>query len=385
MTFQRRAHKLNDSAKQTMRQRVVSASVMVVYFVVLFLFAILSDRINTWAPLRNNLLGQQINGFLLIFWTMPLIFIIAKEICNIYFRFKIAPYVVVTLAMLSLVYSPTLLYFFAYYDIAQIRAVIDVGNAIFGLQLTNIFTIVLLSNVLITCFVAVVLLLSYKQFTFKNWVIFSLLMGVASGFFIGIYFFNYVHGWTTLLFLFLITVMMDSFAYFGGVFFGKHKMAPVISPKKTWEGFAIALASTLVISVVILVIYAFADSHGTSLLQIFGIQFGKLEGIENPTNEIIYNMPLDPNFVTRTKAGWWGWMIVIILSFSVISVLGDLCYSAFKRKYRIKDYGNLIPGHGGILDRIDSHSFVFSFYFILTFFLHLFAKTAVLLPNIAIA
>ncbi|MDO4518262.1 MAG: phosphatidate cytidylyltransferase [Bacillota bacterium] len=101
----------------------------------------------------------------------------------------------------------------------------------------------------------------------------------------------------------------DICAYFAGVTLGKHKLCPVISPKKTWEG---AIGGVL----------------GTMILTgIFGFFFAK------------------PIIIHCLIMGLLG---------SVISMFGDLTASIFKRKMGIKDYGNLIPGHGGILDRFDS-------------------------------
>ena len=101
----------------------------------------------------------------------------------------------------------------------------------------------------------------------------------------------------------------DTSAYFAGVFFGKHKMTPVISPKKTWEGAVGGVIGTIIVS------------------GIFGFFFMK------------------PMIVDCMIMGFLG---------AVISMFGDLTASIFKRKMGIKDYGNLIPGHGGILDRFDS-------------------------------
>lgn len=101
----------------------------------------------------------------------------------------------------------------------------------------------------------------------------------------------------------------DTSAYFAGVFFGKHKMTPVISPKKTWEGAVGGVIGTIIVS------------------GIFGYFFMK------------------PMIVDCMIMGLLG---------AVISMFGDLTASIFKRKMGIKDYGNLIPGHGGILDRFDS-------------------------------
>lgn len=106
----------------------------------------------------------------------------------------------------------------------------------------------------------------------------------------------------------------DSGAYFVGVFFGKHKMAPIISPKKTWEGFAGGVACAMLI----MFAYTLVLEHAFSV---------------------------EVNYVAAVVYGALG---------SVTSVVGDLIFSVVKRQTGIKDYGNLLPGHGGVLDRFDS-------------------------------
>lgn len=118
--------------------------------------------------------------------------------------------------------------------------------------------------------------------------------------------------------------LADAGAYFAGSFFGKHKLCPKISPKKTIEG---------VIGGVIICVGACC---------LLGYIF----------SEFIYKGIQNVNYLN-----------LIILSFvgSLLSVLGDLSFSLVKRAYNIKDYGNIIPGHGGILDRFDSVVFVSPF------------------------
>jgi phosphatidate cytidylyltransferase len=108
--------------------------------------------------------------------------------------------------------------------------------------------------------------------------------------------------------IFIISFMTDTFAYFSGYLFGKHKLIPSISPKKTIEG---AIGGIL---------------GSTICCALFG-----------------YIFKLD---ITH--------MILIGSIGSVVAQLGDLFASAIKRYVGIKDYGKLIPGHGGILDRFDS-------------------------------
>lgn len=116
---------------------------------------------------------------------------------------------------------------------------------------------------------------------------------------------------------FVVAFASDSGAYFAGMFFGKHKLAPVISPKKTVEG---AIGGVLCAIVFMLIYGAILD-----------LPFQNLNFRVNYLYAVIY--------------GFLG---------SVAGVFGDLCFSILKRQTGIKDYGNLIPGHGGVLDRFDS-------------------------------
>ena len=125
---------------------------------------------------------------------------------------------------------------------------------------------------------------------------------------------NWENGRFYILLPFVIAFLSDTGAYFAGRFFGKHKLAPTISPNKTVEGvIGGVLAAVLGVTAYCLILkYAFSFNVRYLYIPVFGI-FGSLG-----------------------------------------AVFGDLCFSAIKRQTGIKDYGNLIPGHGGILDRFDS-------------------------------
>ncbi len=123
------------------------------------------------------------------------------------------------------------------------------------------------------------------------------------------------------LYMFYIAIacyMCDSGAYFFGVFFGKHKMIPRISPNKTWEGS----------------IGGYATGALTSLL------FGLLLCTDLPK----------------------GLLFCASLTLPLVAQLGDLSFSSIKRHFAIKDFGNLLPGHGGVLDRVDSLIFCLMFF-----------------------
>lgn len=116
-----------------------------------------------------------------------------------------------------------------------------------------------------------------------------------------------------LLVMYLLSLIWvaDSGAYFGGRAWGKHKLAPAVSPGKTWEG----VASGAVLSL----------AYAVGAAQLLGL----------PGNQ-------------------WSLFVVLSLVTVLFSVLGDLTESMFKRHAGIKDSGTLLPGHGGVLDRIDS-------------------------------
>ena len=111
--------------------------------------------------------------------------------------------------------------------------------------------------------------------------------------------------------LFLIIWGNDTFAYLVGSMIGKHKMFPTISPKKSWEGFVGGMIGSLAIGALI---YHFA---GKSIVI---------------------------------------WLLFAVI-ISLFSTFGDLFESIIKRKFEVKDSGNIIPGHGGMLDRFDSFLF----------------------------
>lgn len=121
---------------------------------------------------------------------------------------------------------------------------------------------------------------------------------------------NHHTGAWWLLYVMLLVWGADSGAYLFGKLFGKHKLAPKVSPGKTWEGVIGGLVTSALISWL----------------------FGRYA-------------PLNVVPVT---------LLVCSVIAALASVLGDLTESMFKREAGIKDSGNLIPGHGGILDRIDS-------------------------------
>ena len=148
-----------------------------------------------------------------------------------------------------------------------------------------------------------------------------LFLGISFNLFIGVRTYNLSY----FILLILITTLTDTFAYLGGMLIGKHKFTK-ISPKKTIEG---CVVGSLVSTFICTIYYINAINVNTNLIVI----------------------------------------ILSILILTVIGQIGDLFFSAIKRKYKKKDFSNLIPGHGGILDRLDSLIFVIIAFIVLIGFI----------------
>ena len=123
--------------------------------------------------------------------------------------------------------------------------------------------------------------------------------------------------------------LTDVFAFLVGRKIGKHKMSPHISPKKSWEGAVFGTLITLALNEGILFVY--------SLIAIKGMGYDY--------------------FITQSNIKYV-YLIPVSIVLSVVGMFGDLSASVLKRNVGVKDFSNLLPGHGGILDRFDSCTFV---------------------------
>lgn len=163
------------------------------------------------------------------------------------------------------------------------------------------------------------MLFDHNRYTFTTAAMFIAVTVTISFMFVHVSFIRHTdNGVLNVLVALIGCWITDSCAYFSGYAFGKHKLAPTISPKKTIEG---SIGGILGV-VVILTAYALISAN-------------------------IFN-------ITANVAN----AIIIALVCSVLSQLGDLCASIIKRENNIKDFGNIMPGHGGVMDRFDSFLFV---------------------------
>lgn len=122
----------------------------------------------------------------------------------------------------------------------------------------------------------------------------------------------------------LVSVFTDVAAFFVGRSLGRHKLAPVVSPKKTVEG---SIGGTVFAVAILAAVAAALRAAGLITVQ-------------------------------------WGWLILYLVTASVVGQFGDLAMSAVKRIAGVKDYSRLLPGHGGVLDRFDSLLFVLPYTYI---------------------
>lgn len=172
----------------------------------------------------------------------------------------------------------------------------------------------IMADVFLIYFIPVVLINDTKEYSVTD-----ALYLLGSTIFLGIAYNSFIlisnNSMLYLIYLALITVITDTFAYFTGYFIGKHKMCEKISPKKTWEG---AIGGAVIGTIIPVLFYLFFINSDINIFILVGLT----------------------------------------LVLSTVGQIGDLFFSSVKRHYDIKDFSNLIPGHGGILDRLDSLIFV---------------------------
>ncbi len=181
------------------------------------------------------------------------------------------------------------------------------------------FTGIIIATVLYCIYAVVMILVNHNDMDLGK---ITLVYGFPIPFAVAFYFLNVIinndNGIYYLLLLLNFSSICDMGAYFTGVTIGKHKLFPEISPKKTVEGAIGGIVSSIVFTVVI------------SLL------FEKFSIV----------------------------VLLLTIPFCILGMIGDLFASAIKRSVGIKDYSNLIPGHGGIMDRLDSIIMIAPFMFI---------------------
>lgn len=202
---------------------------------------------------------------------------------------------------------------------------VGLNGVIFNLDFINYTYFNLLLIYIITAIILVTLVFKYERFRIEDagFTFFAIIYVVFMFSFLPLIR-NMENGIYLIWIIFIGAWGTDTFAYFAGVTLGKHKMLPRVSPKKSYEGFFGGIAGCIILTV----LYGyFAISKGYISFSIYHfVFFGLVNGI--------------------------------------ISQFGDWIASAIKRYVNVKDYGKIMPGHGGVLDRFDSILFIAPFVYL---------------------
>jgi len=142
------------------------------------------------------------------------------------------------------------------------------------------------------------------------------------------------NGPSLVVFLLFVVWAGDTAAYYAGRAWGRHKMAPKLSPGKTWEGAIASVAGSVVIAAALI---------------------GLASLMQEPANSAVLSWleRTFPSAVLSYPDEIWYWLVLAAIT-NVAAQIGDLAESALKRSAGVKDSGSLLPGHGGVLDRIDA-------------------------------
>ena len=347
-------HKINKKTSRhnsNFSQRAKSSVFIVLYFAILIVLAVFANPKSQVIPSFQDNHLIPFGFFVLVFaLTIWVNYLIAKEINNCFIKYRKTHNDVILFLMLVICQSVSIwvvpfsetTYNILHWSIftTQITFISCLGGSLF---LLLIFSIIYFK-------------LNHIKTTRNVW-LGTLAIIIVTLLFVSVYYLIASKCWFVLLMLLLIPIFNDSFAYLGGMALGKHKMVPFLSPKKTWEGLIIGLVVSLILCVVIMVILFLENDAKMDNYELLGSFIG-WQWLTTDTQE---------QFINIVNKWWWiASSIGIIILLSIVSTFGDLLFSYFKRVNQIKDYSSLIPGHGGILDRIDSFALVITTYFIIS-------------------
>lgn len=337
-------NKISDESKSTLRKKTLFSIYIVSYVLLAILFLFFSSPLWTNSFMNFNNVEYLQFSFAIMYMLLffPVMFGITYEINKLFFgiRNRMSFYSMLIIGTLYLT-VPNLTYLVFYY-------IQNIGNES-NINPKEVFMVFVITLSCITVALIIVnsLLIKnnhmhdLKQIISLFAITFISFFGIFSIVFIGL-----LKTWLIILYFFMITSLSDTFAYLGGILFGKHKMAPLISPKKTWEGFGFGLVLTTCVG--LLVYYGISeDDYAYSSIQLLHFEY----------------------FFNNNNPNTWLFVIALIVCLSISGTCGDLFYSYIKRLHKVKDYSDLLREHGGFLDRFDSALVAFSLYTIALFFI----------------
>lgn len=337
--------KQNNTQNQinTLKQRLKTSSVISLYLIVLIIVALLADPYTNFVS--KHLISDKISTAFIfynvfIFLVGPFSYLIANELLSSFLNAK--DYKIINiLALCGLMIIPA--YAFAYiFGVHQyfnnLFNLNDNKWKIYGLIVGVLFTGLLIYSLSYLC-------INKKLKDNNKSSYFATVTALVFFFYTAMYYIVATRTYNVFIFLLLIPILTDIFAYFCGSLFGKHHFSKS-SPNKTIEGCVSGVVmTTVIVTLMQFMFYFYSDNvlHATYLNQFIGWQ------LDNTMNRSIYFY-------------WYFICAVIVGVLSILAICGDLYFSKVKRSINIKDFGKLLPGHGGILDRIDSWIYVITAY-----------------------
>lgn len=344
-------NELSEKSKKTFVTRVLSSFSIAVTIWLSFAFSMLSDTSWGWSG-DVGIITNQIFAYCQMLLILVIIYFASIEIARLHFYNNAGAFFVILISISLYTLLPTFTYIVQKFNYIDMQ----LYDTFFA------FTISLIACTFTVILINILYMWSQGMLELRKTFIHITLIVLVSLFAISWLYFSFMKGWTTILLLYAITAGTDVFAYLGGMLFGKKKMSKYISPNKTIGGGIIGIFGSTMLCLLIMLIFSYVPAQFNILGNFFGIRFGDTD------------IDAASDFVN--SAFWWISIVFIFLVLSIISVVGDLSFSYIKRIYEIKDYSNLIPGHGGVLDRIDSLIFVSCAYLLFMVGVSIFSTTA---------
>ncbi|MEG2801997.1 MAG: phosphatidate cytidylyltransferase [Malacoplasma sp.] len=337
-------NKVSKEKKENLKNRVLISISIFLYFALVIVFSFLADSTSSkWSEaFLPDLNIRSIFAFLFLFLIFVPLALSIYEINNLIFKGQKTSFFILLVLSMVFYFGPNSSYIvLKYYS----KLLSDIGwiNSATATNTISLFISIIVASIVASIIASNILLKCLKVNTFKNVITLNFLMILIPFGFMSLCFLGLVRSWIVLLFVLMIVWATDTFCYFSGLLFGRHKMAPIISPNKTWEG-AIGGGTSAFLFVLLFVYLLTLDTKYFS--------FDVLIGIKDISN-------------------LFQWLYITFISILMIlfSIMGDILFSYIKRAYKIKDYGSTLKSHGGVLDRFDSIIFSTSVFTLGLFFI----------------
>ena len=325
---------IDNNKKSNFKNRTIVSVFVVIFYLLILTLTILADQTKSaWTSFDSGISG--IFAFLLVVVIyIPFIFAVLESSRLVFRKYEKIPIVILmivsTIAYIIPVFTLIFTSYFMKHFFENNSNSGTVSDFLLYSKLT--YTTIIssfVSWIILIIVLNIVLKIFYKA-TFKNVITLNALLMIIVFGFDGFIFISIFKGWAALLFLLISVLATDAFCYIWGLFFGKHKMAKIISPNKTWEGAILGSIS----SVSLLMIYC-------GLLTL-------------DEKRWLINLENIASFSTLNNYSLWIIVFFIAILLVIFAILGDLLFSYVKRSFGIKDFSNYLKSHGGFLDRVDS-------------------------------